>query len=488
MDTGSEVSDHDFHMLTRPRLSSHVLPRLYDRAGVRFVVLFDTQKQAAQPVSARAWACIRGMDGTRDRAGLVAWLRGLGGSATEDEVAELLGELHEAGMVVEGVGSATTVDAEEEPVARGGARSLLALPSYTLVCDGRGSCCRFYPSIAFTPHDVAKARAHCPEVGGAGVDETRVFVPLLGSTSPMRAVCTTNGRCVYLEDDGACRIHARGGASAKPVGCSLFPARFVDDGESVRVVPHLECSCVFVSARTTAAGAPLVPEAWRTTADLPEEIVFDGVIDPVFVTPSQQRSLQEVRELAKDWQGSPDGADVIGRLIGLAASLGGGTPPPNEVVRKLFRSASEALRPRLEAAAVEPWRSPTDLAKITFDALVTALDLLDTVLRSPPANSDTDLLPVGYPTDEELYLRVQLFGLGFVAKSGTRSCRALLFDRAFRVLVARALGLVVELAELSDPAFIAPLALVEATMRGYGLSAYVREVEGAIEEGFDRAG
>lgn len=474
-------------MVNRPRLSSHVLPRLYERDSVRFVVLFDTHTQRAVPVSARAWACVRGMDGTRDASGLVSWLRSIGGTATDEEVSALLGELEGVGMVEEGVraeGVATDgVATDEAPPARG-VRELRTLPAYELTCDGRGSCCRFYPSIAFTPHDVAKARAHCPEVGGAGMDESRLFVPLAGSTSPMRAVCTTNGRCAYLKDDGACAIHARGGAGAKPVGCSLFPARFVDDGECVRVVPHLECACVFRSGRGVAeGGGPLVPAAWRTTSDLPEEVVLDRVVDPVFATPSSTRTLAEVRELAREWGEVPSGADVLEHFLTFAASLGGAPPLAPEEMRRLFRAASGALRPRVEAAAAEPWRSASDLAKLTFDALVTALDLLDAVLEA-----DAELLHASatHWPDELLYLRVQVFGLGFVAKSGTRSCRTLLFDRAFRVLFGRALGVVVELAELIDPVFAVLLLFVEVVMRGYGLLAYVRDVEGDVEAALDR--
>jgi lysine-N-methylase len=423
------------------------------------------------------------MDGTRDTDGLVAWLQSLGGTATSEEVSALLAELEAAGMVEDGV-RPSGASHEDEPVSTRAPRELRALPGYALTCDGRGSCCRFYPSIAFTPHDVAKARAFCPEVGEAGLDESRLFVPLAGSTSPMRAVCSSNGRCAYLRTDGACELHARGGVSAKPVGCSLFPARFVDDGESVRVVPHLECACVFRSARgSDEGGGSLVPASWRSTSDLPEEVVLERVIDPVIATSSSTLSLAEIRALAREWGDPPSGADVLDHFLACAASFGGAPRLGPEELRPLFRASSAALRPRLEAAAGEPWRSASDLAKLTFDALVTALDLLDAVLEA-----DAELLSASasHWPDEVLYARVQLFGLGFVAKSGTRSCRVLLFERAFRVLLGRALGVVVELAELTDPAFAAPLSLVEAAMRGYGLSAYVREVEAAVEAAFDR--
>ena len=77
---------------------------------------------------------------------------------------------------------------------------------------------------------------------------------------------------------------------------------------------------------------------------------------------------------------------------------------------------------------------------------------------------------------EAFYLEAVLFGHQLV----TRSCRVplttSLVDRAARIVVSRALAVVAELGGLSDPAFAQPLALVEATIRAYGLASYVLDL------------
>ena len=55
----------------------------------------------------------------------------------------------------------------------------------------------------------------------------------------------TTGRpqgCAYLEGEGRCSLHAKGGPEAKPLGCRTFPTSFIDDGDSVRVSVAVECS------------------------------------------------------------------------------------------------------------------------------------------------------------------------------------------------------------------------------------------------------
>jgi lysine-N-methylase len=50
-----------------------------------------------------------------------------------------------------------------------------------------------------------------------------------------------DGACVFLDDDGKCRIHARFGEPAKPLPCRLYPFRFVPLGTQVRVDIRYDC-------------------------------------------------------------------------------------------------------------------------------------------------------------------------------------------------------------------------------------------------------
>lgn len=473
-------------MKHRPRLSAHVLPRIYAASQHSYVVLYDTEALRSHPVSRRAWSCISAMDGTRDVEGLAAFLTARGTDASTEEITGFITELESQALVEEGVVTPRAAAPEESSVDLD--RRLEPLPRYALECDGAGSCCRFYPSIAFTPHDVAKARAHCPDVEDSGQDERRVFVPLIGVESPMRAVALRDGRCNYLEPDGACLVHKRAGAAAKPIGCNLYPSRFVDAGQSVRLLPHLECACVFRSAAVPAAADPTP----QTVRDLPLGASVERLESSVILTATLAASLSEVQAMF-DALSELNCTDCVAAFLQIArqlnaglssealAKLVGSAEGASAFEQELFTAALEALERRVLPLSKEEWRSPKDLVLVTANALLMAIDVLKAGLAEFLEG------PGVFAADEAFYFRVQMFGLGLCARSGTRSSRVLAFDRAFRLLLGRALGVVSVLAELEDPAFKCPLSLVEAAMRGYGLGVYVRELEPAIEAAFSAA-
>lgn len=463
-------------MKERPRLAPHVLPRLYS-SDESYVVLYDTEALRSHPISRRAWNCVAAMDGTRDLDGLAAVLVARGAGAGRDEVVTFVQELDEHGLLLEGVVEPTRdVDREPRPT-----RPILQLPNYKLHCSGKGSCCRFYPSIAFTPHDVAKARAHCPDVEDGGHDERRVFVPLVGVDSPMRAVGTRDGKCTYLGADGLCGIHCKAGEQAKPAGCSLYPSRFVDDGVAVRVVPHLECACVFTSdSAPSEDSATLLPASVTTSEGLPSAASIERLQDPVIMTHSETASLREAAAFFE--ARAESGPDVVASFLDLARDAATREPRTQSASptdhAELFQAALLALEGRVKRLANEPWRSSRDLVRVTANALVMAIDLAKSNLEELLEGGG------GFHRHESFYYRTHVFGFGLVARSGTRSVRVAAFDRAFRVLVGRALAVVVTLADLRDHAFDAPLALVEASMRGYGLAAYIRDIETEVEGAF----
>ncbi|HET6426488.1 MAG TPA: YkgJ family cysteine cluster protein [Planctomycetaceae bacterium] len=44
-----------------------------------------------------------------------------------------------------------------------------------------------------------------------------------------------DGGCVFLDDKGLCRIHAKFGEAAKPLACRIYPYAFHPQGKSVTV-------------------------------------------------------------------------------------------------------------------------------------------------------------------------------------------------------------------------------------------------------------
>jgi lysine-N-methylase len=479
----------------RPILLPHVFPRRHLTGTTRLVVLLDTEKNRSHPIAERSWRVLSAMDGSRDVDGIVRRVRLDGGRVEPDEVAAFVAELAEAGLVGEAPEQPSST---VEPMLRAPlptplppedpTRVLEQLPGFGLHCDGKGSCCRFYPTVAFTPLEAARARVHCPDVLDAGHVEPRAFLPIAGRDSSLLAVALTKGRCAYLEPSGACGVHRAAGASAKPLGCRTYPARFVDDGLSVRVSPWFECACVASSAcRGAEPGVSLVPNEASTIAELPPGVHVEHLPELIAVAERHMATRAELsywsRSLAAACPTELDGVAAYASLAraldksGLdeAASLAAlrepVAPTPDDV-----RAYLVALHLRADRLARDAFRDPDDLTLRSATALATACELaagaLDELLEPAPA----------YARVEAAHLRVALFGHHLAMGLGRQKTLAVAcFDRSVRLLAARALGVVARLGELDDPAFAEPLALVEALSRGYGLSAYFADGAAARE-------
>lgn len=83
-----------------------------------------------------------------------------------------------------------------------------------------------------------------------------------------------DGACVFLDDDGLCRIHAKHGEAAKPLACRLYPFAFHPSGKSVAVSLRFDCPSV-----TANEGKPLA-ERRRELRNLAAEVVPDRFVEP----------------------------------------------------------------------------------------------------------------------------------------------------------------------------------------------------------------
>jgi len=483
------MSEDDATSLARPRLLPHVLPRRHMSGTRRLVVLHDTDRLENHQVAERTWTVLSGMDGTRDVEGLAAFASREGARASVDEIRELVAQLAQQGMVSEGVPRETdAAGPARAPAASSGRvapadeapRPLLHLPGFMLDCDGSGTCCRFYPSIAFSPLDAAAARSRLPQVADGGMHPERVFLPLLGNAAGMFAVALVDGRCSYLQEDLACGIHRAGCAGDKPLGCRTYPARFVDDGAQVRVAPWLECSCVFRSGvRKEPRGEPLIATRLRSAADLDRALHLERLPEEIVIADGRRCTRAELVAWSDALARVPV-RDGVASLLSLSLALRDHgvdieasraaltCPAPPELV--CFDAALQAVGARLQKLTSEHWRADRDMARITavalYDASLLARELGDELLASPGRFAEV----------EQFYVHTLLFGHQLVHMRGLRSMSMLALDRAVRALLGRALAVVANLAGLEDPAFQWPLALVEATMRGYGVGAYMRDV------------
>lgn len=85
-----------------------------------------------------------------------------------------------------------------------------------------------------------------------GLDPSDLFVRSQGGH---RLGHQPDGRCVFLDDAGRCRIHARFGEAAKPLACRLFPLAIHPAGNKVTL--SLRFSCPSVASNK---GSPLTPQ------------------------------------------------------------------------------------------------------------------------------------------------------------------------------------------------------------------------------------
>lgn len=456
----------------RPRLSRRVAARRHLADGQVFVVLVDQRSGRSVRIGEREWAVVGAMDGTRGADGLVVAAARRGTTTSAARVSELVGELAAAGLLDDDPVDAPAERAPPTPPDR----ALDPLLDHTFDCDGAGGCCRTYPTIVFLPLDVVRARAALPMVQGGGDDEASAFTPASGAIDAVSTPAMRDGRCIYLEDGGRCGVHAALGAGAKPFGCRTYPLTFVDDGTSVRVAPRPECACVPRSA-IAREGYPLVAEGVRRRSDLPEPTYVHRVAERVLLGTAGGLAAWAPRDELARWSRAIAEAatpDAAAAFAALAATVPGGLDPERDSA--LVR-APPALEPTRVAAriaalgeaagrkAAEGWRSPRDLSQQAFVALETACELAaraPTTFASGPRHERERAA-------EAVHLRALVFGHLLVLDDPPLALADALTERAARVVVARALGVVAELAELPDPAFAWPLSLVEGLVRGHAL-------------------
>jgi lysine-N-methylase len=463
----------------RPRLAEHVVARRHLVGDRSSVVLHDLRSGRAVRLGAREWELLASADGTRDLDGILLAAAREGAHARAPHLQAFLAQLHDAGFLDGGEEEAApAVDARADDDAR----ELEVLADFALHCDGQGSCCRQYETVLFAPVEAARARATCPDVLGAGARHELAFLPEHGSSRRGgSAVALVGGACAYLDVETGlgCRIHAAGGEDAKPLGCRLFPATFVDDGVRVRVSAAVECACVLASVGRDG-GAPLVSRSARARAALAPEIDVVRVPPIVRLAADRTATSAELHAWSRLAAAAPAPHDAVDALLMLAdhierEGLTAVTMPPADTARarhhdEVLRASLRALHVRIERKARDgaAWRGEADFAQQAITWMARACATLTDDLapaRIPPPDASR----------EAFYVRAALFGHALALDDVPFA--SALRDRATRLVLARALGHALAASEeRTDAALREPIAVVEAMLRGHGLAAYVHDV------------
>lgn len=455
----------------RPRLRSsvHVRRHAESRDATSKVILHEWRSDLVLEIDEASLRALEAADGTRDLDALCLALARRGDYRGEADLVQLLEELGALGVLSDGLdvpAPAPPVSAPRTPLQR----PLDVLEGFTLVCDGGGSCCRLYGSVAFAPRDVLRARLAAENMA-LPLEPERLFTPLAGAQREDDGACAValvDGRCAFLEGDGRCGLHRRGGPRAKPAPCRLYPTMLMDDGTSVRVSLGPECACVFASLGRSD-GAPLVPEGARTLADLGPDVRVMHVPDPVPLTASRTASRVELVDWSRALQPRLERADAVAFVWALADALRDGGLSLEGLERARAAPAPSAARvePWLAALSAgaeataesqERWRSDSDLSRRVARWMADAL-----------ASARAEDLLVGAADAEAERFYVRALAHGHRLALDGRTLEHGLRDRATRMLAARAMA---RSSGLDDTSRRYPLALVEAAMRALGITGY----------------
>ena len=450
-----------------PRLAEHALVRRHVIDGEETVVIHDTRTGDLVRMGTREWAQLSAADGTRDLAGLTLAAAKSGALRRASEIVMVLERLQGMGLLADGIDRA-------DPPPPAAFRPLFVLPDFSLTCDESGACCGVYGSILFTPLEAARARAALPLVRDGGEQQDQVFTPEAGTDASGRlAVALVDNRCAYLGGDGRCGVHAAAGADAKPATCRIYPATFVDDGETIRVSLGVECPCVLDSVGV-AGGAPLVPAGAQNRADLPVGARVLALPDPLAITDGASVARAAYVRWSRLVAAQPSPAEPVAALWSLAAAvelhgldetatiaaLASPTLPDVNAVAHWIQALSERADSRVTSASA--WRSARDRSLTASREIAAAA----AQLRDPAALALALATPSSEPAAEAFYLRAVIHGHQI---TGRLPLALSLRDRAVRLLVARAMA-------VASPEARRPLAILEAMMRGHGMEIYACEV------------
>lgn len=244
-------------------------------------------------------------------------------------------------------------------------------------CQSCGECCRGYHLVRISPKEKQRIEAQDWKTTD-GVDPDAMIMPEGGR---FRLGHQASGACVFLDDAGRCRIHARFGEAAKPLACRLYPFAIHPAGD--KLVVSLRFSCPSAAANhgkpvpaqlgeLRRLAGEFVPENFREipappvldTAQLgwPDFLRFVTRLDATLAAAGTPMTLKLLRAL--HWLRAVEKAQ-FDQIAG---------PEADEILTALVQSAAEKLPevPRTFAA-------PSRLGRFFFRTLVMQYARRDTL-------------------------------------------------------------------------------------------------------------
>ena len=190
-------------------------------------------------------------------------------------------------------------------------------------CHQCGHCCRgslVYLSVEEVTRIEEQRWDEDAALGGK-----RIMVATGNRARPYRLAHRADGTCVFLGDDGLCRIHAKFGYAAKPTICQVFPLQLVPQDKQAVLTTRRACPSAAGDAgvdikehlpfikqlvrdeklRAEPIAAPLLKtnerRDWKT-ARVVLQCAADLLQDERYPTGAQTGACPAVRQLAKQSQ------------------------------------------------------------------------------------------------------------------------------------------------------------------------------------------
>ncbi len=138
----------------------------------------------------------------------------------------------------------------------------LAVNEQHYSCHGCGNCCRDF-TVQLRDEDLAKLKSQDWE--------NRLGHPITVSfrgTTYLRQ--RADGACVFLTEDGLCRIHKEFGFSAKPIACQLFPFHILPNSGGKGLMMGISFACQSVLENKGAQLRTHIGELQRMAGRLDE--------------------------------------------------------------------------------------------------------------------------------------------------------------------------------------------------------------------------
>jgi lysine-N-methylase len=228
-------------------------------------------------------------------------------------------------------------------------------------CHSCGDCCRQHEIVVTDAEMRCILDQNWTEADGVPAGMHAFELASHGAPSKYRLAHREDGACVFLDQENHCRIHARFGEPAKPLGCRAFPYTFQPGGDHT-VAVGVRFSCPSVAANH----GRFVSEQRADLQVLADLAVAPGDWPAPPVSPAQQL----------DW---PDTLRIIARLRDLLSG-----PEPAALPMRL-----------LHALFVADMLGRASFQKVRGARLD---ELLDTLIQAAPQETPSTLEDVSAPT------------------------------------------------------------------------------------------